>query len=408
MKCTIRRRSRVSTRAMRRETRAREEYDLFPKLADDFARRTATGGAISSVGLVVVLALLSHQCADYAFGTTTTYDLAVDDDGGGRGQRMRINVDVTLRAMHCAQVSLDAMDVTGESRLDVSTHEVRKTRVDARGVVIEESATKVKLNADEAKSEGEKEKESEAVVTCGDCYGAGEEGQCCDDCGAVREAYRIKGWSLPDLKRVAQCVEEIDASEMMNANGEGCRFTGHFDVNKVAGNFHLAPGKSFDSNGRHVHDLAPFQGLETFNFSHVIHKVSFGEDFPGVVNPLDGVSRAQETSAGTYQYRLSVVPARYKYHGLNARVVESNDYSVTDHFTGFELSQKNALPGIFFFYDLSPLRVEYEEKRMGFFQFLSNVAAVIGGVSAMTSIIDGLVYRGQQALKEKIDLGKQG
>ena len=224
----------------------------------------------------------------------------------------------------------------------------------------------------------------------------------------MREAYRIKGWSLPDLKRVAQCVEEIDASEMMNANGEGCRFTGHFDVNKVAGNFHLAPGKSFDSNGRHVHDLAPFQGLETFNFSHVIHKVSFGEDFPGVVNPLDGVSRAQETSAGTYQYRLSVVPARYKYHGLNARVVESNDYSVTDHFTGFELSQKNALPGIFFFYDLSPLRVEYEEKRMGFFQFLSNVAAVIGGVSAMTSIIDGLVYRGQQALKEKIDLGKQG
>ena len=408
MKCTIHRRSRVSTRAMRRETRAREEYDLFPKLADDFARRTATGGAISSVGLVVVLALLSHQCADYAFGTTTMYDLAVDDDGGGRGQRMRINVDVTLRAMHCAQVSLDAMDVTGESRLDVSTHEVHKTRVDARGVVIEESATKVKVNADEAKSEGEKEKESEAVVTCGDCYGAGEEGQCCDDCGAVREAYRIKGWSLPDLKRVAQCVEEIDASEMMNANGEGCRFTGHFDVNKVAGNFHLAPGKSFDSNGRHVHDLAPFQGLETFNFSHVIHKVSFGEDFPGVVNPLDGVSRAQETSAGTYQYRLSVVPARYKYHGLNARVVESNDYSVTDHFTGFELSQKNALPGIFFFYDLSPLRVEYEEKRMGFFQFLSNVAAVIGGVSAMTSIIDGLVYRGQQALKEKIDLGKQG
>jgi len=57
---------------------------------------------------------------------------------------------------------------------------------------------------------------------------------------------------------------------------------------------------------------------------------------------------------------------------------------------------------------LSPLRVEYEEKRMGFFQFLSNIAAVIGGVSAVTSIIDGLVYRGQQALKEKIDLGKQG
>ena len=238
------------------------------------------------------------------------------------------------------------------------------------------------------------------MVTCGDCYGA-RRGRC------SRRADAVRGVShqgmVADLKRVAQCVEEIDASEMMNANGEGCRFTGHFDVNG-GGIFISPPGKSFDSNGRHVHDLAPFQGLETFNFSHVIHKVSFGEDFPGVVNPLDGVSRAQETSAGTYQYRLSVVRARYKYHGLNARVVESNDYSVTDHFTRFELSQKNALPGIFFFYE-TPLRVEYEEKRMG---RTSNVAAVIGGVSAMTSIIDGLVYRGQQALKEKIDLGKQG
>ena len=36
-----------------------------------------------------------------------------------------INVDLTLRAMHCAQVSLDAMDVTGETRLDVSRSEVR-------------------------------------------------------------------------------------------------------------------------------------------------------------------------------------------------------------------------------------------------------------------------------------------
>ena len=154
-----------------------------------------------------------------------------------------------------------------------------------------------------------------------------------------------------------------------------------------------------------MHDLAPRQGLETFNFSHVIHAG------PG------RISRAGESSgrrlsaqviqsAGTYQYRLSVVPARYKYHGLNARVVESNDYSVTDHFTGFELSQFTALRGRsggVLRLVASSRRIRLE-KRMGFFQFLSNVAAVIGGVSAMTSIIDGLVYRGQQALKEKIDL----
>ena len=47
-------------------------------------------------------------------------------------------------------------------------------------------------------------------------------------------------------------------------------------VNKVAGNF-ISRGKSFDSNGRHVHDLAPFQGLERSTFARLIlHKVSFG------------------------------------------------------------------------------------------------------------------------------------
>ena len=32
---------------------------------------------------------------------------------------------------------------------------------------------------------------------------------------------------------------------------EGCLVTGHLEVNKVAGNFHFAPGKSFQQH--HVH-----------------------------------------------------------------------------------------------------------------------------------------------------------
>ena len=31
-------------------------------------------------------------------------------------------------------------------------------------------------------------------------------------------------------------------------NGEGCRLEGHLEVNKVAGNFHIAPGISFQQN----------------------------------------------------------------------------------------------------------------------------------------------------------------
>ena len=393
----------VASRAAARGAR----YDLFPKISDDFARRTATGGAIATIGLTLMMILFIQQTAELT-RTTTAYDLRVDDSYARANGKIVINVDVTLRAMHCAQVSLDAMDVTGETRLDVSRSEVRATRVDANGRAIATTSERAAVNAREEARAGAGEGEGGAT-TCGDCYGAAEAGTCCDDCDAVREAYRVKGWALPDLRLVTQCAKEYDVVALRNERGEGCRFSGHFEVNKVAGNFHIAPGRSYNNLGQHVHDLSPFAGVESFNFSHVIHKLSFGEEFPGVVNPLDGVTRTMDdASAGVYQYRLSVVPARYKYLGFNARVVESNDYSVTDHFRGFDVKTNPGLPGLFFFYDLSPLRVEYEERRIGFFQYLSNVAAIIGGVSAVVSIVDGLVYRGQRALREKVDLGKQG
>ena len=384
-------------------------YDFFPKISDDFAARTATGGAISVVGLALAVFLFLGQIADWA-RVSVAHDLIVDEGLGGVEAKMRVNVDVTLRAMHCAQVSLDVMDVTGESHLDVSTHEVHKRRLDSRGKEIAMTRERAEVNAKAVKAEKEEKEVGVVEVKCGDCYGAATEPEaCCNDCDAVREAYRKRGWALPDLRRVTQCAKEFNEAEMLNTHNEGCRFTGHFDVNRVAGNFHIAPGRSFDNpDGMHVHDLAPFLGLDRYNFSHVIHKISFGEDFPGVVNPLDGVSRTSEDKAGVYQYRLSVVPARYKSGGINARVVDSNDYSVTDHYRGFDPTQTQSLPGLFFFYDLSPLRVEIEERRMGFFQFLSNVAAIIGGVSAVMTIIDGAVYRGQQVLREKVDLGKQG
>ena len=49
---------------------------------------------------------------------------------------------------------------------------------------------------------------------------------------------------------------------------------------QVAGNVHIAPGKSFQQGNMHVHDLIPFQTTE-FDTSHVIDKLSFGAEYPG-------------------------------------------------------------------------------------------------------------------------------
>ena len=40
----------------------------------------------------------------------------------------------------------------------------------------------------------------------------------------------------------------------MSQSHEGCNLAGSFEVNKVSGNFHIAPGRSFAKNNMHVHD----------------------------------------------------------------------------------------------------------------------------------------------------------
>jgi len=59
---------------------------------------------------------------------------------------------------------------------------------------------------------------------------------------------------------------------------------------QVSGNFHFAPGKSFQHAHVHVHDLAAFTA-GTFNISHQIHNLQFGTSYPGAKQPLDNSSQ---------------------------------------------------------------------------------------------------------------------
>ena len=123
---------------------------------------------------------------------------------------------------------------------------------------------------------------------CGTCYGAEkEEGQCCNTCDELKKAYRTKGWALPDLHELeqvrsrrfwdffvdwqenalrklifllclSQCMTVPTTAASMKtalARGVGCRMNGYLEVNKVAGNFHFAPGQSYQHGNIHIHGI---------------------------------------------------------------------------------------------------------------------------------------------------------
>jgi len=134
---------------------------------------------------------------------------------------------------------------------------------------------------------------------------------------------------------------------------QGCRVYGQLTVNKVAGNFHIAPGRSFQSGSMHVHDIEPYlqHGLD---FTHHIKQLSFGEKVPSVHNPLDDQIVPVQEGMHMFQYYIKVVGTKYFY--LDRMPVNTNQYSVTQFDRNLQVknamgmvAQPSGLPGILLF-----------------------------------------------------------
>ena len=163
-------------------------------------------------------------------------------------------------------------------------------------------------------------------------------------------------------------------------------------MNKVAGNFHVAPGKAFQSSaGQLVHEFKPFD-THTYNVSHQIHHLSFGVPYPNRVNPLDAATAILKEGSGVFQYFVKVVPTTY--HFVSGRLLESCQYSVTDQFkSAHDPSQGFVLPGVFFIYDISPIMVKFSEKQVSFTYFLTSLCAIVGGIFTVAGIVDAAIYQ---------------
>ncbi|XP_043713747.1 endoplasmic reticulum-Golgi intermediate compartment protein 3-like isoform X2 [Telopea speciosissima] len=373
--------------------------DAYPKINEDFNSRTLSGGVITLASSIVMLLLFISELSLYLHAVTET-ELVVDTS---RAETLRINFDVTFPALACSILSVDVMDVSGEQHLDVK-HDIIKKRIDANGNVIEAKQDGIGAPKIEKPLQSHGGRLEHNETYCGSCYGAEEsDDDCCNSCEEVREAYRKKGWGVSNPDLIDQCKREGFLQRIKEEEGEGCNLYGFLEVNKVAGNFHFAPGKSFQQSNVHVHDLLPFQ-KDSFNISHKINRLSFGEYFPGVVNPLDGVQWMQQIPSGMYQYFIKVVPTVYT--DINGHTIQSNQFSVTEHFRGGEFGRPSSLPGVFFFYDLSPIKVTFREEHVSLLHFLTSVCAIVGGVFTVSGIVDSFIYHGQRAIKKKMELGK--
>eukprot|EP00879_Flechtneria_rotunda_P009695 GHRR01010144.1.p1 GENE.GHRR01010144.1~~GHRR01010144.1.p1 ORF type:complete len:313 (+),score=78.67 GHRR01010144.1:280-1218(+) len=282
--------------------------DAFPKVNEDFFKKTMSGGVITIVASVLMALLFFSELRLY-LTTQTAHELVVDTS---RGAHIDILFDVTFPHMPCSWLSLDAMDISGEMHLDVASHDIKKQRLNAGGSPINQ--------AEKHDVHQTKRNKDVNATGCGSCFGAETESlRCCNTCEQVRQAYQTKGWVLSNIGNIEQCKDDTYLQSIKEQEGEGCHIWGQLSVNKVAGNFHFAAGHSYQQGSMHIHDMAPFAD-KTLDFTHKIHSLSYGQPYPGMRNPLDGVMQVapqpkggetkKGTATGMFQYFLKVRNAK--------------------------------------------------------------------------------------------------
>uniref|UniRef100_A0A672G3V7 Endoplasmic reticulum-Golgi intermediate compartment protein n=1 Tax=Salarias fasciatus TaxID=181472 RepID=A0A672G3V7_SALFA len=167
-----------------------------------------------------------------------------------------------------------------------------------------------------------------------------------------------------------------------------CRIHGHVYVNKVAGNLHITVGKPIHHPQGHAH-IAAFVSHDTYNFSHRIDHLSFGEEVPGIINPLDGTEKITHNNNQMFQYFITVVPTRLNTYRISA---DTHQFSVTErervinHAAG-----SHGVSGIFIKYDTSSLMVTVSEQHMPLWKFLVRLCGIVGGIFSTTGMLHSLV-----------------
>ncbi|PWA30158.1 hypothetical protein CCH79_00014968 [Gambusia affinis] len=173
-----------------------------------------------------------------------------------------------------------------------------------------------------------------------------------------------------------------------NEPPNACRIHGHAYVNKVAGNLHITVGKPIHHPQGHAH-IAAFVSHEAYNFSHRIDHLSFGEEVPGIINPLDGTEKITYNNNQMYQYFITVVPTKLNTHLISA---DTHQFSVTErervinHAAG-----SHGVSGIFVKYDTSSLMVTVSEQHMALGRFLVRLCGIVGGIFSTTGMLHSLV-----------------
>ena len=94
---------------------------------------------------------------------------------------------------------------------------------------------------------------------------------------------------------------------LLSQSHEGCNLAGFIRVNKVVGNFHVAPGRSFAINGMHVHDTVYFHLFPVNDRPNILITKTAPENIIQVISSMTSVSALTSTKQNSKVQRNGVI-----------------------------------------------------------------------------------------------------
>ncbi|KAI0373635.1 DUF1692-domain-containing protein [Pilatotrama ljubarskyi] len=302
------------------------QFDAFPKVPSSYKTRSESRGFLTIFVALLAFLLVLNDIGEYIWGWPD-YEFGVDTD---QSNALDINVDMVVN-MPCQYLSVDLRDAVGD-RLFLSDGFRRDgTKFDIG------QATTLKEHA-EALSARQ----------------------------AVAQSRSSRGFFDVLLRRSGN---RYKPTYNYQPDGSACRVFGTITAKRVTANLHVTTlGHGYASHQHVDHNL--------MNLSHVITEFSFGPYFPDITQPLDNSFELTHDPFVAYQYFLHVVPTTYI--APRSKPLNTNQYSVT-HYTRV-LDHHRGTPGIFFKFDLDPMKLTIHQRTTTLVQLLIRCVGVIGGI----------------------------
>lgn len=324
-----------------------KELDAFPKVPEEYVDSTSVSVTFSVITFFIV-AWLIYSEVTYYLDSNLVFKFMPDID---MDEKLHINIDITV-AMPCSNLGADILDSTSQSVFGFGE--------------LQEEDTWFELT--------QEQQDAFDAVKYLNSY--------------LREEYHSI-WQLLWKKGHGSVRATVPPRKNRpNRRPDACRLHGVLTLNKVAGNFHITAGKSLHLPTGHIHLNMLFDDTPQ-NFSHRIHRLSFGNPANGIIYPLEGDEKITNEQNMLYQYFVEVVPTDVE---ITLDSIKTFQYSVKELERPVSHSKgSHGVPGIFFKYDMAALKIKVYQERENPLKFILRLYSVIGGIYVLGSFINTVV-----------------